>query len=441
MNQDKARFCSECGTPATSDQRFCSNCGRTLDTGNNLPTASVGENEGIQQVTDMPTNFVVPPPPPPMEMSMNQPAQPSSLPPNTYYPPQVPPANQQVQQQGMQPVPHYARPQKNSSKGLFRQIGCGVGIIILLILLLCGGLSYGAYRLISNAAKTVATTTTTNTGITTINGNTNNHGTPTAIVTSTAQINQSITYASDDITIVSVQEASSFSDDANPSSPVTLRLNIKEHNGTPNTIFLSYNNSFRLILPDKNSVPAANTQHGGVIGQAVAQTNWIDFPLNSSVAIDQLTLQIGGQNEAQMNIPLSGHADLSAYKLKTINPNATFQYAGLPWTLTTVTSSLSANGKQAGTGMRYIVLTLKVDNTSSNVYFPGMSTNARLKQGGITNAETSDTFPGEISAGTTGSIGTVTFEMSQSSNAFTLIMLAQANTTPAVSQQTVNFQI
>ncbi len=290
--------------------------------------------------------------------------------------------------------------------------------------------------------NSAATTTSTNTSITTSNnGYTNNNGTPTAIVTSTAQLNQSITYASDDITIVSVQEASSYSDDANPNSPVTLRLNIKEHNGTPNTIFLSYNSSFRLILPNKNTVPAANTQHGGIIAQAVTQTNWIDFPLNSSIAIDQLTLQIGGQSEAQMSIALTGHANLNTYQLKTITPNTTFQYAGLPWTLTSVTSSWSADGKQAGTGMRYIVLTLKVDNSSPNTYFPSISTYARLQQGSITNSEASDTFPSAISGGTTGSNGTVTFEMSQSSNAFTFILLARTDITPAASQQTVNFQI
>jgi hypothetical protein len=441
MDQGNARFCPACGTPAASDQRFCSNCGTTLDAGNTMPTAAVGESEGMQQVVDIPTDYGVPPPPPPLEMPYGQVGQPPAPTPNTYYPPQASSANPQAQQ-GIQPVPDFAKPQKDASKGVFRQIGCGIGLIILLVLALCGGLSYGAYRLITNAAHTAATTTTTNTSITTSNnGNTNNNGTPTAVVTTTAQINQSITYTSDDITIVSVQEASSYSDDANPNSPVTLRLNIKEHNGTPNTIFLSYNNSFRLILPDKSSVPAGNSQHSGIIAQAVTQPNWIDFPLNSRVPISQLTLQLGGQSEAQMSIALTGHANLSAYQLKTLNPNATFQYAGLPWLLTSVISSWSANGKQADAGMRYIVLTMKVDNTSSNTYFPSISNYARLKQGSITNSETNDTFPSAISGGTTGAIGTVTFEMSQNSKAFTLIMLAQPNTTPPVSQQMVNFQI
>jgi hypothetical protein len=443
MNQGKARFCPECGNLATPDQRFCSNCGTTLDASNNMPTASISENEIGHQVSEKPTEYAGPPPPPPsLEMPFGQPAQPSSLPPNTYYPNQNPVASPQVQQGGVQPVADYAKPQKDSSKGVLRQLGCGVGLVILLVLVLCGGLSYGAYRLISNAAKTAGTNTNTNSSITTgNNGNSNDNGTPTAIVTTTARINQSITYASDDITIVSVQEASSYPDDANPSTPVTLRLNIKEHNGTPNNIFINYNSSFRLVLPDKNTVPAANTQHGGSIVQAVTQTNWIDFPLNSSIAIDQLALQIGGQSEAQMNIPLTGHADLSAYQLKKITPNTAFQYAGLPWTLLSVTSSWSASGKQADAGMRYIVLTMKVDNTSSNTYFPSISNYARLKQGSITNSETSDTFSTALSPGTTGSVGTVTFEMSQSSNAFTLIMLAQPNNNPPVSQQTVNFQI
>jgi len=111
------------------------------------------------------------------------------------------------------------------------------------------------------------------------------------------------------------------------------------------------------------------------------------------------------------------------------------------WTLTTVTSSFSANGKQADNGMRYIVVTLKLDNPTSSVFFPEMSTYARLKLGEIINSPTSDTFPVDIAAGTTGTTGTVTFLMPQNNSSFTLTMLARTNTTPPAPQVTKDFQV
>ena len=142
-----------------------------------------------------------------------------------------------------------------------------------------------------------------------------------------------------------------------------------------------------------------------------------------------------------MDVPLTGNASLSKYQLKTISPNTSVQYAGLNWTLTTVTSSLSANGKQADSGMRYIVVTLKIDNPTSNTFFPSATDKFRLQAGGTTNPPTNSTLPISIAAGTTNTVGTVTFQMPQNSSSFTLIMLARTDTTPSASQYTTNFQI
>ena len=91
--------------------------------------------------------------------------------------------------------------------------------------------------------------------------------------------------------------------------------------------------------------------------------------------------------------------------------------------------------------MRYIVITLKVDNPTSNTFFPSMSTYARLKSGDIIKSPTGSTFPSGIDAGTTGTTGTVTFLMPQNNSSFTLTMLARTNTTPPASQVTKDFQI
>src|SRR5258708_37128645 len=104
---------------------------------------------------------------------------------------------------------------------------------------------------------------------------------------------------------------------------------------------------------------------------------------------------MGGQDETQMTIPLTGKADLSAYTLKTITPNTAFTYASMNWTLTTVTSSLSAGGKQADSGKRYIVVSLKLSNPTSNTYYFNAQSIVRLQGGGVTNAPT-DTAGGFI---------------------------------------------
>lgn len=433
-------FCQQCGTSMPPGQRFCSNCGSTLDSGFSVPTAAAS-GDHLPPAPDMATDFSVPPPPPPSGVyNVNQP--PAA---NTYYPPQAQqgfssgqgfPPPQQNFQAAPQPIPAYAKPQKDSTKNVLGQLGCGVLLVILLIVGACGGASYLAYRWITSAASSTTTTTTTLNGN---NGSNGNSGTPQAIPTVTASINQSLTFSSVDYTIVNAQEASSFSDDSSPSSPVILRINVTEHNPTTDTVYQDYNNQMRIILPDKTVVTPSLSKTSGIISQAVQRNNWIDFPLTQSYPIDQLTLQFGAASETQMNVPLTGTADLSQYKLKSITPNSQFQYSGVNWTLTTVTSSLSANGKQADTGMRFIVLTLKLDNNSANTFYPSTDT-IRLRSGSITNSSTSNTLQ-IINAGDTGKIVTVTFMMPQSSSAFTFLLLAIPNNNPPVAQASTDFQI
>jgi len=345
-----------------------------------------------------------------------------------------------MQQQGQQAVPGYAKPQKDSSRGVLGQIGCGVLAIILVVLLLCAGAGYFGYRLLSNAANNANATATAQNGAVPGTGS-QNGSSPTAIATITAQINQTVTYASVATTIISVQEASSFSDDTSINAPVVLRVIIKEHNTSSSTAFLNYSTNYLLVLPDKSTVAESNSQTSGVVDQAVQRNNWLDFPLTKSIPINQLTLQIGASTEAQMSVPLTGNANLSAYQAKTITPNTIIQYIGMKWTLTQVTSSLSYKAAQAKTGMRFITLAFTLDNPSTNTVFTSPSSNMRLQLGSTTNSETDDTLPVDLAPGTTGATGTVTFEMPQAGNAFTLIMLALPNVSPPQSQQTTTFQI
>ncbi|HVB21766.1 MAG TPA: zinc-ribbon domain-containing protein [Ktedonobacteraceae bacterium] len=441
MSQMPPRFCSQCGTSVPAGQRFCSNCGTTMDVDFGKPT-SASSDPNRSPFPDIPTQLAadsmpkqgeaVPPPPP--SQSFTPPAY-------TNYPTE---AAQSYAQSApaMQPapVPTYAKPQKDSSKSVLGQIGCGVMVVILLVLAVCGVSGYFAYRYVSGLANNIPTVTTGNGNSVTGNGAPGNSATPTIVPTS-QKMNVALTYSSVAITISNIQEASSFTDDANANSPVLLRVNTSERNPTNTTIYLFYGDNFRLLMPDGTSVAPTSEQNSGSIDQAVNRQNWLDFPLTTKVDFSKLTLRIGAPTEAQMSIPLTATADVSKYQDKTISPNSAFQYAGLNWTLTSVTSSLSANGKQATTGNRYITVTLKADNPTTSDFYLFPDTNVRLSAGSSVNPPTAYTFNSAIAAGTTGTVGTITFLAPQSSSSFTLTMLAQPNATPPAAQATQTFQI
>lgn len=447
MAQMPPRFCPQCGTSVPAGQRFCSNCGVTMDADFGKPTAASSSDPRHSQYPDMPMQGGAVPPPPPVQSFTPPPA---AQPPYSNY--STEPAQSYAQSNPaygqpvpmVQPVPIYAKPQKDSSKGVLGQIGCGVLVIILLVLAVCGASGYFAYRWLSGLASNTSPSST-NTGTGNSTGNGTGNGTPANNITPTIapaslKMNATVTYASVVITIGNVQEASSFTDDANANSPVLLRVNITEHNPTANGVSLFYSDNFRLLLPDGTSVVPTSEQNGGGIDQAVNRPNWIDFPLTSKMDISKLILQIGAPTEAQMRIPLTANADVSKYQDKTISPNSSFQYAGLNWTLTNVTSSLSADGKQATTGNRYITVTLKADNPTTSDFNLFPDTNTRLSAGSLVSPPTGYMF-NTIAAGTTGTIGTITFLVPQNSSSFTLTMLAQANTNPPVTQVTQTFQI
>lgn len=444
MSQMPPRFCSQCGTPVPAGQRFCSNCGSTMDADFGKPTSASSDPNRSPfpdiptqlSAGDMPMREAGVPPPPPLQSSI-----PPSVPPPSYtnYPTEAAQSyGQSTPAMQPTPVPTYAKPQKDSTKSVLGQIGCGVMVIILLVLAVCGVSGYFAYRYVSGLANSVPTTTTSN--VITGNSAPGNSATPT-IVPISQQMHATVTYSSVVMTIGNIQEASSFTDDANASSPVLLRVNMSEHNPTSGSIFLFYDSNYRLLLPDGTSIAPTSEQNSGSIDQAVNRQNWIDFPLTSKVDISKLTLQIGATTEAQMSIPLTATADVSKYQDKTVNPNSPFQYASLNWTLTSVTSSLSANGKQATTGNRYITVTLKVNNPTTSDFYLFPDTNVRLSAGSSVNPPTDYTFSSGIAAGTTGTVGTITFLVPQNSSSLTLDMLAQPTASPPVTQVTQAFQL
>ena len=257
-------------------------------------------------------------------------------------------------------------------------------------------------------------------------------------ITTTA-INATVPYAGIPVTIVNVQQAQNFLDDPNSSSDGMLRVNVQENNTTASSVRWTYYQSAQLLLPGKQIVQPVYVKALVDLAPGKAQSNVIDFPVPTTDTLVQLTLRLGAANEAQMDIPLTGKANLGTYQPKTTNVNGPMVYFGVNYTLKSATSSLSIAGQQASKGMRYLTLAFSVDNTLSQQAIVGSPYDyARLKYGSTSVSPKDTTLPVSFTAGATGVAGTITFQVPQNVTHFRLTFLAQsANNT---DQATVDFQ-
>lgn len=504
MAQNPSRLCPNCGTPAEPNQRFCSECGTTLNVASNQPTAMASgeqpalasQGSGAQYATQpapatngsgdaavVPTQFVgtpgqapgdqpvataptsgahfysqttdanpIPPPPPPDSLIA-----PLYQSPPPFQATAGTPSAQPTPAPGTYTVPDYARAPRRS------RLGTIVGLVVLLMLVLGGVAAYALFFHKSNGTQgNQGNTTTQNTPST--NGNTpasnltattatgnstpgSGGATPTTAASTTTgngvtseQVNLAFTYASINITVTSVQFATSFPDDN--STPGGVRVAFTENNPTSTHPNFLYSDVARLILPDQSSLsPTGESQEISADPQTT-RSNWLDFPVTSQPAnLAQLVLQMGTGQESQMQIPLAPGADLSKYQPKTVSPGTTFHYAGLNWTLKSATESLSAAGKQATTGNVYVTVTLSVFNPQANDYSASYGDYARLSVSGTTSSPTSDSNFPTLFATQTSSTGTLIFLVPQGSTKYTLDMLGNTTTSPPVQQVTVQFNI
>jgi hypothetical protein len=247
------------------------------------------------------------------------------------------------------------------------------------------------------------------------------------------------TYENVDIVIDSMDQQNKFTDDTSTSGAFVLRLATKESNKTDSSVYIPYGDVFHLISPDGNSIPASEEKTADTIGQGVIRNNWVDFPLESKQNIDKLILHIGKADEHQMDIPLTKNPDLSQYQPKTITPNSKLQYGGVDWTVTKVTASLNAEGKQADVGKRYIAVELLVNNSGADSFYVDPSSYIRLKSQDVSQAPTSSTLQLPISAGSKGATGVVYFLMPESDTQLTLDFLAQSDS--HIKEASTSFQI
>lgn len=239
-------------------------------------------------------------------------------------------------------------------------------------------------------------------------------------------INSLVRYAGVDVAVLNIQQSQRFIDDPNTSTNGMVRLNLGEHNRTSVRVSWNYENIARLILPNKSIVSPTYVKAKVALAPGASQKSVVDFAVPLNDRVSQLILRLGATNEAQMFIPLMGNANLSNYQPKTINLNGQMQYFGLNWTLTSATSSLSIDGQQAAKGMRYITVTLKVDNTLSQVAITGSAYDfVRLKVGTITASPKHTTLPVAFDEGAAGVTGTVSFLVPQNARSYTLILEPQ----------------
>jgi len=312
---------------------------------------------------------------------------------------------------------------------------CGCLVLLVILLVVLGLPGYFAFRnripALQNTINSVSS------------GNTSGIlATPPLASPTTTQLNETVNYAGVDITILNAQQASSFSDDNNSSTNELVRLNLNEKAGSAVGSFL-YGDVMRLVLPDKTTIVPSRAQSDIGPDQGTTRKNWIDFTVPTNIKIDQLALLLGTDKEAQMSVPLSSGANLSAYQLKTASPNTSIQYDGLAWTITSVTLAWNYDGHQADKGMRYVIVQFRIDNPTSNQFTSGFPEEyMRLKSGGATSAPAGNsTLPITVPANSSGAMGVVAFQVPEGSTAYTLILLGKANVSPPISQSTTNFQV
>ncbi len=404
MSQSITHSCANCGSTVPDNMRFCPNC---------------GTQAGIPQA---------PPPPASRYAPAQNPAPPVAYPQQNNQPP---PAQQGYQPplQGNQPPPAYARPQKNSSKGMVRILA-----VLFLLILVLGAAGYFVFKHVSST-----------TNITNTTGGSDRTPTTASSPIKTTPINATVNYASADITIINAQQATNFADDTGTPAQGVVRLNIHAVRSDVNNVYFSsaplfaYPETFALLLPGGSKVATGGYKDLTGPDRKGDQTTWLDFPASTSLKVDQMILQIGKDTEEQIQIPLNGHADLSQYQPRQGTPNVRVQFGSLFWTLKGVTFKFSDSGVQVDKGKRFLVLTFSIDNPGTedlNAYPPDF---IRLQYGGTTIA-LEQAVIGNASAGTTSTQGLVSFLVPQDTTTATFILLP-GHTPGATSQATIPFPI
>ncbi len=425
------RTCPVCGNSVPAGQRFCSNCGTNVETG--------------QAAGQAPSQYGAPAP-------------------QAQQPYQQAPYGQQGQQfgqpqYGQQPIQPYQQPQKSNpiaealgALGLLffmrrfrpgyrprrQSSGCCGCLVALIILGIIFGIpAYVYYKQNPHVAQQIQNQIQNST-----NNNSGNSGTtPSATpVITTIKTGQTVNYAGVDITIIDVKQASTgFPDDNSGTQNGMLRLDFKEVAGQQTGIY-GYSDVFRLILPNGTTEQPINEENNGSPQEATSRNNWVDFQVPTSIKPSQIQLVVGTPQDAQIQFPLTGKVD-PKYLPRTANPNVTFTYAGMQWTMTKAAISFSTEGRQATTGNMYVTISLRVVNNTNNDFIDNTDSYMRMQAGSALNPPVDDgTLTNSFQPSSTNT-GDVSFMVPQGNTSFTLMMLAQSDSNPPIAQVSQNFQV
>lgn len=384
MAQALPRFCPRCGTPTVAGQTNCANCGLYLL--NPRPLSPM-------QPPVQPAQFAAP------VLAPSQPITTGNI------------------------APSFRTTQSQVSTRRRSPGRMGKVLIVLVLLVLLGAGSYLVFALLNIHGTGLG-----------FGGNNSQ-----APITTT-QVHETVTYAGVEVTVLNAQQSQNFLNDPNSSTDGMLRLNLQEHNSTTVKISWLYYDIAQLVLPGGKTVTPAYAKATVGIAPGATQNSYVDFSVPTTDKVSQLTLRLGATNEAQIDIPLTGNANLSKYAPASVKPDGQLQYFGLNWTLVSATSQYSITGQQASKGMRYVVVTLSVDNTLSQVAITGSPfTYIRLQSGNSNFTPVDTTLPVSFDTGVTGKSGTVTFLVPQKSTAFTLALVPQNQS--GATQATTDFQL
>jgi hypothetical protein len=251
----------------------------------------------------------------------------------------------------------------------------------------------------------------------------------------TTALGTTVNYAGVDITIVNAQTSRSFLDDPHSTSDGMLRLQLRAQNKTALAINLPYETIAHVTLPEEKS--AGKTQRllsptyvksSGHVAAHATEDGLVDFAVSQDVRVDQVVFHLGSANEAQLDIPLNRQADVAKYASKTIHPNQPIAFYGLNWSLTDASTQLHIDGQQASKGMRYLILTLKVDNPLDEIAIPGSPYDyAQLQANNTPGKLINTTLPVAFEVGASGKVGTLTFLVPQGDTSFTLTLANTAD--------------
>ena len=298
-----------------------------------------------------------------------------------------------------------------------------IGVLLLLIVII-GGVGFGIIELVYalNAPPSQPPIITTTLGTT-------------------------VNYAGIDITVVNAQKSQSFVDDPNATSNGMLRLQLRAQNKTSLTLNLPYETIAHLTLPSGQSVGQADkplspayVKSDEHLAPNAQERDLVDFAVPQNVRVDQLIFHIGREDEAQLDIPLNGHANVDQYTSKIVHSNQQLFYAGLVWTLTDASLQFHIDGQQASKGMRYLILVLKVDNPLLEKVISGSPNSYVHLKDNNNNALSlnNSTLPVAFDSGASGKMGTLTFLVPRDDVAFALTFSNPSDGFDV--SNTVNFQ-